>query len=294
MEKIRLEIDPFNRLISRRTGDVSSLPGFRKVLDGRFKADGNNNIAYEVKSPQAGGANIPHQVKLKGKWSLNNDHNLVLTLDKWGRQTLGDQLILKGEIIDASANALLFAVTTTSKDKVSSTYVLELAGTWQADKNNRLTFKINKEARRIDSLIFTGAWEINKDYQIIYTYEKAGLRKKETHTLTFKGAWNINENAKISYVLDKDSASGFDFRLNAAVFKEDNIRFEVGIGSSTRKISLYGAWRLKEDTVEFKLNTRGASVEISHELIKSDGEAFLKLLKDNKEIAVLAGVGLRW
>jgi len=300
MEKIRYEIDPFNRLISRATGKASSLPYFRRVLDGRFKTDKNNNIIYDVKSPQAGNENIPHQVKLKGKFSLNDNHDLVLTLDKWGRQTLGDQLILKGEITDASANSILFVVTTTSKDKVSSTYALELSGAWQADENNRLVFKINKQASRTDDIIFTGAWEINKNYQIIYTYQKSGLKEKETHTLTFKGYWNISENAKISYVLDEDLASGFDFMINAAVFKEDSIRFEAGIGASAvdkpiiRQINLYGAWKIKEGTVEFKLNTRGVSLKLSRDLIKSDGEAFLKVLKENKEIVVVAGIGLRW
>ena len=69
----------------------------RQVLEGRFRTDGNNELSYHVKAPLSGGEKIPHQIRLKGAWSLTDDHTLRLTLDKSGRETFGDQLTLEGE-----------------------------------------------------------------------------------------------------------------------------------------------------------------------------------------------------
>jgi len=37
MDKIRYELDPYNRLILNRTGKKGRLTKFRRVLDGRFR-----------------------------------------------------------------------------------------------------------------------------------------------------------------------------------------------------------------------------------------------------------------
>ncbi|MDD2752391.1 MAG: hypothetical protein PHN59_04600, partial [Candidatus Omnitrophica bacterium] len=130
MEKIKYEFDPYNRLTVKN----SSLRGMRMVLDGQFKISGQQNtLAYQIKSPLPGNIKIPHQIKLKGTWSLTKEHQLCLTLDKSARQTFGEQLVLQGEIIDLRKNALLFAVTTRAKDSKFSVYAFELCGDWQAD-----------------------------------------------------------------------------------------------------------------------------------------------------------------
>ncbi len=172
MKKIQYEIDPYNRLVIPDSGKKSDLPKFRQVIDGRFRLDENNNLSYRVKAPLPEDENIPHQIRLKGEWSLTDDHELRLTLDGQGRQTFGDQITLQGEILDVNKNSLLFAVTMTTKDNTRSTYVLNLGGTWRADENNRISFHVKKEAGRYDILTFNGAWEINKDHQIIYQYER--------------------------------------------------------------------------------------------------------------------------
>jgi len=337
MKKIQYEVDPHNRLVISSDGKRSDLPKFRQVIDGRFKLDGNNNLSYRVKAPLPEDEKIPHQIKLKGKWSLTDDHDLCLTLDGQGRQTFGDRITLQGEILDVNNGSLLFAVTTTTKDDTRSTYLLDLAGTWKADKNNRLSFRVKKEGGRYDILSFNGAWEINKNHQIIYQYEKARLirKKRESHTLTFKGYWDIKDRVRISYLLDKGSDSSFDFRPSAGIFREKYIKYELGIGLAgriapvRRTITLFGRWRLKKDlglifeidnenkrtkritfgvearltdrdTIEFKLKADmenkdiGASLELSHKILKNSGEAFLRLLRSNKESAVYAGGALRW
>jgi hypothetical protein len=337
MKKIQYEIDPYNRLVVSGSGKSSGLPKFRRVIDGRFSLDKGNNLSYRVKSPLPEDGNIPHQIKLKGEWSLTDDHDLRLTLDGQGRQTFGDRITLQGEILDVNKNSLLFAVTTTTKDNTGSTYLLDLAGTWKADENNRLSFNVKKEDGRYDILSFNGIWEINKNHQIIYQYEKARLirKKRELRALIFKGYWDIKDAVRVSYLLGKGTDSSFDFRTSAGIFREKYIKYELGIGSTgrtdpvRRTVTLFGRWSLKKDaglifeieyenkktkriifgaearltdkdTVSFKLKNDmenkdiGVDLELSRKILKGDGEAFLRLLKSNRESAVYAGAAWRW
>lgn len=339
MHKVRYEVDPHNRLIMDSTGAPSDLNRFRRVLDGKFSTGPGNSLIYHVKEPVAGGEprdNIPYQIKLRGTWALTDNHDLKLTLDKWGRRTFGDQLTLQGEILDADKNELVFAVTTKSKENTRTTYILKLEGAWQADKNNRLTFKIKKEEGQYDILTFAAAWEIGKNYQIIYRYEKSRLIRKrdETHTITFKGYWDIKNKARISYVLEKDTHSAFNFTASLGIFEKNFIKYEMGIGVSDKPrqekctLTLFGKWNLKKnagvtfevryenkklntilfgararltdrDTVSFKLTNdvgkdTGIEIKLSHEILKGDGQAFLRLLKSQKEAAIYAGAAWRW
>ncbi len=247
---MRYEVDPYNRLILR-SGKRSDLHKFRKVLDGRFKVK-NNELSYHVKSPASGDKNEPHQIKLKGKWSLTDNHDLRITLDKLGRETLGDEVTLQGGILDVKANSILFAVTTRTKENAHSTYILDLKGVWRADENNRLLFHVKKTSGKHDILTFKGIWEVNKNHEIIYQYEKKELIKKKsrTHTLTFKGHWDIKDKIRIAYALSGSGDSEFHFTSSAGIFKENYIKYELGIGLNKktgpvrRSVTLFGAWKI--------------------------------------------------
>ncbi|MFA6320535.1 MAG: hypothetical protein WCY36_01620 [Candidatus Omnitrophota bacterium] len=254
MQKTYYETDPFNRLVINNSGTKSGLQKFRKILDGRFCIDGNNNLSYRIKSPLDGSENIPHQFRLDGSWSLGDNHELKFTLDKEGRRTFGDQLTIQGRILDVGKSSLLFSVTTRSGVK-QSTYVLDLQGSWNADEKNRLSFRVKRESGRSDTLTLDGTWSINKYHQIAYQYKKASSsgKKKEIHTLIFSGYWDIKEKARISYLFSGDSDSGFDFKTSAGVLSGNCIKYEAGIGlasgTSVKKqtIALYGKWKLKRN-----------------------------------------------
>jgi hypothetical protein len=253
MQRVSYELDPFNRLVIGGSGKKSSLNKFRKVLDGRFKLDENNNLSYHIKAPSSDDT-IPHQVKISGTWSLTNNHELRFTLDKQARKTFGDAITLQGQILDIEKNSLLFAMTTKNDDG-ESTYILNLQGSWKADENNHLSFYVKKESGKYDILTFGLAWEMNKNHQIIYRYEKASLlkKKKEAHELTFKGYWDIKGKTRITYLLDADSQSGFEFSAGAGILAENYIKYEIGIGlkksaeETSRLVVLSGKWKLKKD-----------------------------------------------
>jgi len=300
MPKIRYEIDPHNRLILK-SGKKSGLRRFRKILDGRFKTDENNTLSYHIKAPRPGEESIPHQVRLKGKWSLTGDHELSLAMNKLGRQTLGDKITLRAEILDVKANSILFAVTTKTKKNTKSTYILNLKGRWRADKNNRLSFWVKKEKGAYDILTFNGAWEINRRNEIIYQYERAELirKRKRAHTLTFKGRWDIEDKLRISYVLNKDTNSAFRFKTAAGVFKEGYIKYELGIGISgksapvRRAVVLFGRWKIKKGVgllfeVEYENKKMRAIVFAAEAGLTNRDTILFKLKKDieNRDIGV--------
>lgn len=331
MEKLRYEFDPHNRLIVN-----SGLRGVRRALDGEFKLSGQNELSYHLKAPLPAEVKAPHQLKLKGNWSLTKEHKLRLTLDKWQRKTFGDELTLQGEILDVRKNSLLFAVSGRTRDNLSSRYTIELSGAWQADEGNRLTFRVHKKGGRTDCLIFDAAWQIEKNYQLSYRYQKEGLVQKtrKVHTLVFKGHWDIREKTRLSYVLEGGSNSAFDFKTSAGIFKNNYIKYELGIGLSRRKeplrriITFSGKWRLKKGlgllfeveregrkvqavvfgaeaklTAQSKLSASlrnsldkgmGVRLELSREIFKGDGQAFLRLLGSKEEGLIQAGAGWRW
>lgn len=274
MEKMRYEVDPFNRLTVKKTGGKSGIPVPRQVLDGTFKVGKDNALTYHIKTPCAGGTGIPRQVKLSGTWSLDKNHDLLITLDTLRRQSSGDRLTIRGEIIDAQENALVFEAGTRTQDGAYSAYILRLEGRWQADRNNRLTFGVRKERGTPDILTFDGIWDIAQKYQIIYRYRKEDRVRGEKmiQTLTFSGYWDIRRKARISYVIGKTAGSFFDFRAHAGVFRGKYIQYEVGIGVShlsrpvRRVITLTGDWRLRQGAgLEFEVryeNRKIASIAL--------------------------------
>ncbi|MDB4349549.1 hypothetical protein OAA99_01185 [Omnitrophica bacterium] len=285
MEKLRYGVDPYNRLVIQETGKKLPLGRFRSVLDGKFKIGPNNSLIYRIKAPAGGavrGLKRPHQVKLRGRWSLTKDLDLMLTLDKWRRQTFGDQLTLQGEIIAAEKDSLLFAVTTRTKDNVRSTHILRLHGSWQADRRNRLTFRARKERSRHDILTLDGIWEIGRSHRIVYRYEKARLLRKKRlrKTITFSGYWDITRHNRLSYILDLKGKRRFDFQASISKLEKNSIKYKVGVGVSRKKrpvrrvITLFGTWRLKKG--------RGLLFEIEYEKGRLHAVAFGADLKLSK------------
>lgn len=256
-EKIRYELDPYNRLVAAAGG--LSLPKQRRVLDGRFVMAKRNSLEYRIKSPAGISEDVPHQLKLKGAWSLTADHNLKLTLDRSSGGAFGDSLIIAGDIIDVKGDALLFAVTTKRDEYIRTTYILEMTGVWQADKNNRLLFKVKRDASRYDTLVFSAGWEVNNNSEIIYRYERShpGRSPKTMHSLVLRGQWKVAGRGSLKYELDAKSNCALNFRTSLGICGRDYIKYELGIGLARRVrpvervITLFGVWRIKRGSALF-------------------------------------------
>ena len=337
MEKLRFETDPHNRLVVTKTGRKGALTGFRQVIDGEFKISADNTLSYHIKTPVDENALTDRQVKLSGRWSLNNNHDIMFTLDSWQRQVSGDELTLRCQIIDVNENSLITSITTRTANGNSSLYILNLQGSWQADKQNRLTFRLNSCRTNPDILTFEGAWEVGENYELLYRYQKEGLVRgeRETQTLCFKGHWDIRDKARLAYVLNASTGSLFDFKTSVGVFKDKYIKYQLGIGcrrqrltALKRVITLFGSWKITpssglvfeleksgrpihsialaaqaklsdKDTIILTLKNYlnrglGAELELSRDIIRGDGQAFIKLLASKGERGVFVGMGRRW
>ncbi len=271
MSKIRYEVDPHNRLT--RLG-----PGrFRQVIDGEFKLDDNNSLAYHVK--KSDNIDIPQQIKFSGDWSLDNGHNLIL-------------LVFSVETRDTASSRSDLAIRGRGRTSVRF-YILKFGGAWQADKYNRLSFNVTKERGSSDKLTLQGKWEINKQNELVYVYPK--------NIITLRGYWDITEKNRLSYVLDKDLGSKFDFSVAFQRTKKDSLRYGVSFGYGARKrtVVLFGKWRFDKNTgltFEIKYAGKGVKVEaeLSRSFLKGQGEGFIKTLVSEKEYAIMVGAGWRW
>lgn len=270
MNKIRYEIDPFNRLVWQESGKDTLFPEFRRVIDGRFKIDKKNELVYNIKTPLKGSPNVPSQVRFKGSWSLNEDHRLVFNVDRKERQLASDKVVIDSQIIDAKGDYVLFSVSTQNDKGKRSTYGLKLDGSWKADEHNRLNFQIARDHGKYDELTFGAGWEINKNHEIIYRYEtKSGANKKSSvSTLVLKGRWNITERDRVAYEVSGGAGSTLDFRANYAKFEGNFIKYEIGAGYlgdsylAPRVITLFGKWRLRRNAgIEFDVKYSGGKVE---------------------------------
>ena len=327
-ETISYEIDPFNRLVYRKSSKTSSVTGFRTVIDGEFKTGENNQLSYCLKKPSS---TTPQELKLSGNWSLDRNHNLIFTLDKENNQQAKDKLKFEGKIIDAKDNKLVLELATKDCRGNPHFYLLKLTGSWRIDKHNRLNFIVTKETGQVDQLKFCGSWDINKQNQLIYTYTQTQLKTKEKliHSLAFKGYWNITKKNRLTYILNKETGLCFNFRVGVAKPLKRGLEYEVAIGATAKKkFTLYGSWKInqalgllfempyeegkirnilfgancsidKQTNLNLKVkNTAGGNMgfdlKLSKMFLHNIGECYIKALKDGKEISLLAGAGFRW
>ena len=302
----------------------------RLVLDGEFGIDKGNILSYRVRKPIP--SDVPQQIRLGGRWSLNNGNNITVALDKENIRGPSGTLTLEGQVIDTRADALILSLTTKDSDGNSHIYAIRLGGKWQVDKRNRLSFQVAKEKGPPDTLTFSGSWVVNGQNQLIFTYAQQSLKKKQRslRTITFKGYWDINEINRLSYILSEQLGSGFDFKVSLGKPARRGLEYELGasIAPKKNKITLFGSWKINEKTgllfempyadgkirsivfgadcrlaggtdLEFKLRNNlhkdlGISLRLNKSILKGAGNIFLEALKDGKTVSLFAGVGFRW
>ncbi|MFH1508215.1 MAG: hypothetical protein ABIG46_07325 [Candidatus Omnitrophota bacterium] len=223
---------------------------------GKFLVDNHNRLFFWLNEPDDWRRKygFPKRIEFIGNWKLNPNHDLELRLNRASELSGRDTLALKGNIVSVSAQELVFEINTVDKRGLSHVRLIKLSGSWQADQDNRLTFKVKKKGLP-DTLTLDGEWQLNKDQQITYIYEKVNLktRSRAYNTLTFQGFWYITNRNRMSYVLGTGTKSAFDFRValeSPNLYPQQGaIKYRLGIGVSKRRgkkdkiICLYGAWK---------------------------------------------------
>lgn len=249
--KYRYSINNNNQLIIKHANKRRPL-----IANGEFSIDKYNQLIYWLNEPSLWKRqyNLPHKVSFKGNWNLNPNYDLELILNKTKEQFLGDRLVLKGEIISTDTDALSFEIKSLDRLGLSHIQLLKLNGFWGVDAYNRLGFIIKKKTQD-DIITLEGIWQINKNQQIIYNYEKTDLKTKSKilHTFSFEGFWQMNNSNRLTYILKRSLNSRFDFRVQIEspnLYPKDGlIKYRLGIGlrkdnsSQIKIISLFGNWK---------------------------------------------------
>ncbi|MEW6075471.1 MAG: hypothetical protein AB1530_04090 [Candidatus Omnitrophota bacterium] len=200
--------------------------------------------------------NLPNKIRFFGTWQLDKNNDLVFVLDKDRYQNRGEQLVLKSKLLAVEANSVVFSISSYKEagGRLSRIQTFRLTGLWQADRYNRLNFSVGRKFNT-DTLVFQGSWQINKNQELVYVYEKTNLKTKTriSKELIFRGYWQIVHNRRLAYILSRNRGSCFEFRVQLQTPnlypQEGKIKFRLGAGLKKSKhpmpriICLYGEWK---------------------------------------------------
>ncbi len=259
--KARYAIDGFNRLVLLDPADPLHP---KHIFEGRFSIQNHNKLTYVLsKTGQAAPQGGRETIVLDGTWKLTPGHELVLAMRE-SKDRHNQIITLKGALVQAEANGLVFALKQDAGDVVFSQR-LTLSGRWAADAQNRLTFLVEKAQGAEDRLTLQGGWEVGPHHELFYRYRQLVNRRRfsEERALIFDGSWDIARNGRLAYRLLGTDTSVFEFRaslqspsLRAA---EGRLAYQVGIGlsqgrSQKQRVVLFGAWKINRDlSVSFEI-----------------------------------------
>lgn len=201
---------------------------------------------------------------IEGSWKLTPRHEL-----QYRRAGGVEELTAAGELVSAEPLGLTFRFEKESRQEDTRRRELQLRGRWQADARNRLTFLVEREQGRTDTLTLEGGWEIGPANEIQYRFERTQLKKRarSLHRIRFEGYWEVGEDRRLAYVLDAGSDSAFRFRgafqTDSIRRKEGSLRYQIGLGAEGKErrlqtVTLFGKWKLSRDlSLEFEVPYSG-------------------------------------
>ena len=251
--KYNYSVDTRNRLLIRPSGSKKTISP-----KGRFMVTKDNGLTFWLNEPPFWKKenNLPDKIRFSGTWQLDENSDLVFVLDKGRCQNRGEQLVFKSKLLAVEENSVVFSISSYKETgaRINRIQLFRLTGLWKADRYNRLNFSVGRKLNT-DTLVFQGSWEINKNQQVEYIYEKANLKTKTrlSEKFIFRGHWQIVHNRKLAYIFSRNTGSCFEFRVQLQTTnlypQAGKIKFLLGAGlkknrSPTPKtICLYGEWK---------------------------------------------------
>jgi len=296
--KAKYSVDHDNRLVSADNTEVLS-------IDGTFSVDEGNRLIYWLNEPEPWRVKyqFPEKLIFTGNWSFDSNCDLELKLIQDKSDWQEDILTLKGEIISCESDKLVFELKSIDKNGSTKIRILKLAGTWAADELNQIYFSVSNNEASPDILTLQGAWRMNQNQQIIYSYQKVDLKTKDKtlSTLTFSGFWQISSANQLTYILstgtnaiNPERCRGIDFKVQIEtpnVYpKEGAIKYRLGVGLKglPEIISLYGVWKInRKFGLSFEMEyAKGQiqSLDFSAEVnLNKNNEVIFNLKNDSRQ-----------
>lgn len=253
MHKSKYSVDSQNSLIIRNGRNDLSVNGY-------FSIDESNRLIYWLNETSVWRKKyeLPEKIVFTGHWKLDPNYDLELHLTQDTIAYQEEIIMLKGEIIACEKEALVFEIKSHNKEGLSQFRLLKLTGVWAVNELNQISFTIRKKDNP-DTLIFQGTWQLNQNQQVVYTYEKTGLKTKNkcSYTLTFSGFWQITSAHRLTYIISQGTDSKFDFKAQIEtpnLYPKDGvIKYRIGVGAKESKpektqiVSLYGTWKFSRE-----------------------------------------------
>jgi len=283
--------------MSERTTRIQTDSQNRIILTHTFKETIPGKTSYKTVIKKAGARTASQKLVLDGTWSLTEEHALKFHVLSSQSDLAGKDLIFHGQIEHAGGNFLRFRIRRLEPLSGIKSGTIGLSGTWWADRYNRICFDINKGKGRYDTLRFQGAWQVNRNNELIYRYSMTRLKTKvrRLHTVIFRGFWELQKH-RIIYRMEGSSGSFFSFQ---AVLKSHNVRssdrgidYQIGIRFLEREVfrkreqtvTILGKWQIKEDLkVSFEVSYSGRKrqeILFGVEKILGKGNTITVSLKD--------------
>lgn len=259
MKKSKISITADNKLVLTDIYENE----IKFISPGNLSSKGSQKTHIETTS----GEKQLRKLVLEGKWSLSEGHDLQLNILGANSPYFGKTIIFRGNIEPPTGNKLGFRIRRSENISGLRATSIQLTGRWQADSNNRLSFRAAKSRGKYDILRIEGGWRVNKRNELLYRYSETALRTKTNKKITiiFKGHWDINKN-RLIYRMDGYPGSFFNFhagiRSRSLIASDGLIKFAVGIKYSEKKtyhtlkriITLYGTWKFEKNfSIGFEL-----------------------------------------
>ncbi|MDP3766864.1 MAG: hypothetical protein Q8S13_02510, partial [Dehalococcoidia bacterium] len=244
-------LDSARRLVITQPGARRAGLAPVRVAEGRVITDRGHRIVYELERPldPAG----PSRVAFDGMWRMSPEHAVEFT----GQRTDGPRggFTLAGSVVTARARALIISLAGEGR----AAPVLSLAGRWQVDAANRLSFLVDRGGRT-DRLTFRGAWQLGPDHELAYQYREAleGRRGVRVRTLRFDGAWALGPGGRLRYSLEGSDDQALELRGSLEPARIEASGGKLGFRVGARRFTLSGQWKLHPDrTVSFEIPVSG-------------------------------------
>ena len=185
-----------------------------------------------------------------GEWSLDDRHRL-----SYRSADGSEQFDYETSLVAAEPGALIVSLTQKQQNGKILAQLARLEGKWQANRFNQIVFSVTRQSGKTDTLIFSGAWKLGENHEIIYSYRIAEQKRKTTRveTLTFRGRWDLTEKNALVYLMEGGSDSRFRFRAalqtQSILAKKGEIRYQIGVSGEGKKEKLrtlvfFGKWKL--------------------------------------------------
>lgn len=224
------------------------------------KGSSRRGLSTETTLRQTTGTEELKSIKLTGRWELTEEHDLILHVSGMDSRFFGKSIILRGRIVKLGTNNISFRVRQSDTLSGLRTGNIELSGNWQADPQNRLSFRVSKASGREEVLTFNGKWDIGTNNYIEYRFRETHQKTqtKQVHRLVLRGWWQIGSD-RLVYRLHKEKPGSLVFRASlqstSLRAQEGRIKYQLGVEierddrfkKEQLDLSIFGQWKVNRD-----------------------------------------------